>query len=179
MSSEWTMPRRASACAGCQREFEIGEALQAFLYDTAEGYQRLDYCTACAPPEDPIPVGSWRTQRPVPATKKVQPFDREAIYGFFERLEDAEHENQLQFRFVLALLLWRKKVLKLERTASVGDREVWEFTAAQTGSPHRVERPALAEDQLEHLSAQLEQLLAGQPGDLDVAADVTAEDRDE
>jgi hypothetical protein len=171
VSVDWTMPRRADVCAGCQRTFAVGEAVQAFLYDAAAGYERHDYCQTCQPPDQPAPLGVWKTRRPEPATRRVQPFDREAIYGFFERLEDAQKPHQVQFRFVLALLLWRKKVLRLERTVPNGEHEAWEFVAARTGTPHRVVRPDLDEHQLEQLSGQLEQLLAGQPaaaGELDI-----------
>ncbi len=168
MSTDWSMPRRAEQCVGCRRAFDVGEIFQAFLYETDEGYERRDYCLGCRPPEDQTPIGSWKTRRPEPVAKKVQPFDREAIYAFFERLEEAEEPSQIQFRFVLALLLWRKKALKMERTVEEVGREVWEFLTPRTGVRHRVERPELGEEQLERLSGQLEQLLAGQPGELDI-----------
>lgn len=170
MSSDWNMPRRGEACAGCGNAFEIGEALLTVLYEAEAGYERRDYCAHCQPPELPAPLGTWRTRRPEPAAKRVQPFDRETIYGFFERLEDADEPSRVQFRFVLALLLWRKKVLKMERAVDDGGREIWEFLVPRTGTVHRVARPDLDEQQLEQLSAQLEQLLAGQPGELDVVS---------
>lgn len=162
MSAEWNMPRRTEACAGCQRGFEFGETFQAFLYEVADGYERRDYCAACQPPEVPAAVGVWKTRRPEPASRAVRPFDREAIYAFFERLEDAVEPQKVQLRFVLALLLWRKRVLKLERTAQLDDRDTWEFTAPRTGTLHRVARPELDEEELERLSEQLEHLLAGE-----------------
>ena len=171
------MPRRAEVCLACQHPFEIGETFQALLFNGAAGYERRDYCLACRPTDHAEALATWRTRRPEPAMKRVRPFDREAICGFFERLADADEPNQVQFRFVLGLLLWRKRVLKLERTITERGRELWEFLAVRTGAVHRVERPDLAEEQLERLSVQLEQLLAGQPGELDiVGTDVSRED---
>jgi hypothetical protein len=157
------MPRLGDLCAGCQHGFEVGEMLLAHLYATPEGYVRRDYCCRCQPPETPSPVGVWRTRRPEPNARKAATFDPEAIYSFFERLEDARDRPQIQLRFVLALLLWRKKVLKLDRTVTTGDGEVWRFTAAGAGTLHHVLRPELDEPELERLSGQLEQLLMGQP----------------
>jgi len=177
--ADWSMPRRADACAGCQRAFEVGETFRAYLYEAPEGYARRDYCLNCQPPDEPEPLGSWKTSRPEPAPRKILPFDRDAIYGFFTRLEDAEERPQIHFRFVLALLLWRKKVLKLERSVTVDDREIWEFVAIRTGDVHRVQRPALDEAELQQLSDQLEQLLAGQPVQADpVTLEALEEDRD-
>ncbi len=179
MSDNWTMPRRAEQCAACERTFDIGETFQAFLYEAEEGYARRDYCLDCVPADQALVIGAWKTRRPEPATRKVHPFDREAIFGFFERLADAEQPHQVQFRFVLALLLWRKKVLKLERTAEEDGHEVWEFLVPRTGVVHHVRRPELDEEQLQHLSEQLELLLAGQPGELDtVAREISEENED-
>jgi hypothetical protein len=167
VNSDWTMPRRAEACCACQHPFAVGETFHACLYESASGFERRDYCTACPPAGDPPPLGSWRTRRPEPAAGRQAPFDREAVYGFFERLEDARGGQPAQFRFVLALLLWRKKVLKLEKTESTEAGEFWEFSVARGAAAHRILRPELDEAQLEQLSMQLEQLLAGQPGELE------------
>ena len=176
LSTDWTMPHRADACTACGHSFDFGEAFRAFLYETDQGYQRRDYCHACQPPAEPAPLGHWQTRRPEPTAKKVLPFDREAIYGFFERLEDVSEPSQVQFRFVLALLLWRKKVLRLERTVADPEHETWEFVAVRSGTAHPVARPDLDEEQLEHLSTQLERLLASGPGQLDVVGPNLAED---
>ncbi len=165
MPTEWNMPRRGDACVGCHRRFDVGEPFAVYLYESNAGYQRREYCERCSPTPQPEPVAVWKTRRPAPAARQAQPFDREAIYGVFERLEEAEQPQQVRLRFILALLLWRKKVLRLERTVEFDGREAWEFVVAQTGTLHRVVHPEMDEQELEHLSAQLERLLAGQPGD--------------
>lgn len=169
MARDWNMPRPGEVCRGTGRAFEIGEEFQVLLYEAPDGYERRDYALDFEPPAEPAPVARWRTRRPEPTTRKVRPFDREAIYGFFEHLEDARDPDQARFRFVLGLLLWRKKVFKLERTVEEDGREVWEYVTVRTGITHRVPRPPLDEERLEELSTQLEHLLAGQPGPLDTS----------
>lgn len=185
MAQDWQMSRPGEACLACRREFPTGEAFQAGLYESPAGYERRDYCLNCGVPAEPSPLAVWKTRRPAP-TKKAQPFDREAIYGFFQRLDGPDPESgtaepadalagppgagtepaglsaeKVQFRFVLALLLWRKKILKFEQTLHEGGREIWQFAAPAAERTHRVERPDLDEAQMEKLSAQLEQLLVG------------------
>ena len=87
------------------------------------------------------------------------------MYEFFRRLEADPRPDQIQFRFVLALLLWRKHVMKLGRTLTIGEREEWEFSIPGSGEVHRVARPDLAEYELERLSGQLEQLLVLAPAE--------------
>lgn len=176
MSREWNMPRRGEVCHATQRPFEVGEEFQVCLFETPEGYERRDYGLDVEPPTDPPPIASWRTRRPEPATRKVQPFDREAIYAFFTRLDDPQSPSQLQFRFALALLLWRKKVVRLDDTDVVDDVEQWRFVVPRTGEVHTVVRPELDEQQLEDLSTQLEQLLAGEAGDLEALIDTPDEE---
>lgn len=158
---QWDMPRRAEHCSQCEREFAIGEPFHACLYAGPDGFQRRDYCQDCPIPEAPAALATWRTARPAPANPRVQPFDRETLYTFFTRLEDATAAEQLEFRFVLALLLWRKKVLKLDRSITDDDGELWLFAATHVDAEHRVRRPELDEARLEDLSTQLEALLAG------------------
>ena len=162
MSTEWSMPRRGEACTGCHRPFAVGQQFAVHLYEADGGYARREFCEQCQPSPRPEPVAAWKTRRPAPATKRTMSFDREAICGVFERLETADQPAQVQLRFVLALLLWRKKVLRLERTAALDGQEVWDFVIVQTGAVQRVPRPDLDEQQLEQLSAQLETLLAGE-----------------
>lgn len=161
MASEWNMPRRSERCVGCDAPFEIGQTIRAYLFDTAEGYARRDFCLECAPDAAGEAVAAWRTRRPEPSQPKNAPFDRAATLNFFRRLdEDDEQPEKQQFRFVLALLLWRKKALTFDRTEFDGDMEWWHFSEPKDAAQYRVRKPQLDETQVEQLSAQLEALLA-------------------
>lgn len=176
MSKDWNMPRRSDQCAACAKTFDPGQPLTAYLFETDAGYLRQDYCQTCHPPAEPQPLGSWQTRRPEPATRRAISFDTASIYAFFQQLEDADTTRAEQLRFLLALLLWRKKALSLERTASTADAEVWEFAAPKSDIVHRVRRPVLSEDELEQLSGQIEQLMSGEmPTDETVSAESSAE----
>ena len=176
MSDDWQMPRHGEACEACRRSFEPGEKIQARLCEAPEGYERRDYCARCQPQAEIATIGTWWTHRPQPADKRVPAFDREAIYGFFEQLEGADTSEKQQLRFVLALLLWRKKVLKFDRSETRDDGEVWRFAAPASGTEHAVERPELAEDELERLGGQLEGLLTGEMGELSAITSDAHED---
>ncbi len=163
MATDWNMPRQAERCAACDRSFDAGEEIQVQLYASAEGYTRSDFCASCLLPDEPSVVGVWRTRRPPDELKSPQVFDRAAIYALFQNLEDTTEVRQIQLRFVLALMLWRKRVIQLERSIESDNRSIWEFSVPKSDTVHRVERPDLAEDELESLSLQLEALMSGQP----------------
>jgi len=132
-----------------------------FLYDTPHGYQRQDYCLACSPPAQPTPIARWRTRRSQPDERKPRTFDLQALCHLFEQLQETDQPQAAQFRFLLALLLWRKKILRLERTTTGNGRETWEFIMPHTGQSYQLLRPELDEARLDQLGQQLELVISG------------------
>lgn len=163
MATEWSMPRRSTCCLGCGEAFEIGQDIIAQLVAAEDGYARRDYCTTCAIPDNAKPLATWRTQRPEPA-RPTQPtaLDLNAAVGLLDGLAEDESPERGQLRFVLALLLWRKKLLKYAATETNDDGETWVFAHAKGDATYRVAKPSLSEDELDALSGQLEALLRGE-----------------
>lgn len=165
MAAEWHMPPTKGECAAGDRVFEPGEAFRAFLFAGPDGYERRDYCLTCTPPDEPAAVASWKARRPPADAPKAPPMDLEALYAMFEGLSERQEPAQVQLRFVLALLLWRRRVLKLVGTEDAADpqmaEETWRFAAPGREATHLVARPALDEEEIERLSRQLERVIAG------------------
>jgi hypothetical protein len=161
------MPRRSDACRVCGHAFDVSEAFLVALYETPAGYDRLDRCLTCAAPAGDEPLAAWRTRRPAPATPRVRQFDRTAIYALFRRLDPGSDPRRRQLRFVLALLLWRKKVVTLDQTRPGDDGEVWEFRDPRSEETFDVIHPELDDSAAEQLSQQLEDLLADPAAEFD------------
>lgn len=179
MTQEWNLPRHAALCGTCGREFEVGASFRVFLSLLDGAFHRDDVCDACPAPAHAGVVGWWRTRRKPPPERRSHAFDREAVYSFFARMEEEAQTDKRRFRFVLALLLWRKKVLKLTDTADRRNEEIWNFVAAHDGKTFAVVRPDLDEAQMEQLSEQLEGLLSESEWPSDSAAPAAAEARRE
>jgi hypothetical protein len=161
MTQDWPMPRRSDSCAGCSVAFEIGAAIRARLLESPDGYRRLDYCLSCPGQTDAAVLAEWTTRRPEPASRKTPAFDREAVWAFFQRMSDPQTPQEKQFKFVLGLLLWRKRALKFENSTTQDGVEQWHFRVPVSGEHVSLERPDLDEAEIERLSAQVESLLAG------------------
>lgn len=164
MNQEWNVNRCGERCAACSRAFDVGEWVQTVLYARGEAYERRDFCAGCAAgAEDAVRVGAWRARRAAPAAPKARPIDREALLEFFRRLESDGAPERVEFRFVLALLLWRKKVLRLEGSRGAADADapdVWTFVQPSDGTRHAVVRPEIADERVDRLSESLESLLS-------------------
>lgn len=174
MAQDWNMPRRGDHCRGCQRVFEPGDLYRALLFETEHGYEREELCLECPPRSDDF-LASWRTRRPLPTGPQRVRLDLPAVFSFFERLSDATEPEKIQFRFVLALLLWRKKALRLQDTGMTENGEIWLFLRPKSDDRYEVLRPALDDQRIEELSEQLETLLSSGVAEFPEAAAPQAE----
>ena len=149
-------------CTQTGRELKPGEAYFSVLTETPQGFARLDYAAEAwhGPPEGSI--GFWRAKVPAETGgKRRQMVDDSVIMEFFERLDGAEDATKQNFRYILALLLLRKKILKLAGVTHEGDRETLVLRGAAGGAEHRVLNPGLTEPQLEAVQAEVQKILLG------------------
>lgn len=162
MSSDWEFSRLTGRCAVTGREFAEGELYFTALFETAEGLERRDYTPDAwsGPPEGSI--CHWQARVPM-RDKTPQPLavDQELLTSLFLRLEDDASEVRQQFRFVLALLLMRKRRLRFEGTVRETDQEFWRLRLVTDQSEHRVLNPRLTDEHIERLSTQLTAILSG------------------
>lgn len=119
--STWTFRRRHGACSRCEREFEAGEPHFSALAVEGEQLSRDDCCRACwralgelPEAERPAWLFWWRTRHEV-GKKKGLALNLEAIEALFLGLEGRAEVRLRELRYVLCLLLMRKRRLKIER----------------------------------------------------------------
>jgi hypothetical protein len=111
--NDWRIDRREPRCAGCERSFGEGEAIFSLLHIAADGLRREDRCPGCFEVPAPAPDRLfWRTRHQTDRRLRFA-VDFEAIQELFLALEGRREERLLELRYLLALLLLRKKRLKL------------------------------------------------------------------
>ncbi|MFW5858319.1 MAG: hypothetical protein ACOCX4_10595 [Planctomycetota bacterium] len=114
--TEWKVGRGARCCAATGRAFAPGEEYFSALVEAADGFQRLDYAVeAWAGQETGRFFSFWKTRMPreeeeADARRIV---DTEVIYRFFRKLADTDTVEKQTFRYLLALILVRKRFLRL------------------------------------------------------------------
>jgi len=173
MATEYNITRTAGRCAACGREMEPAEEFVATIRqadeDADEEFLREDFCMGCwagAEPDRaaaPDVFGIWRSRVPAPKEKKKLFVDDELLVSFFERLADSEEPARVQFRFVLALILMRKKLLVYDRSDRGDDgRDVWTLHFRGEKDAHKVIDPNLDEEKIADVSQQLGQILEGE-----------------
>jgi hypothetical protein len=81
------------------------------------------------------------------------------LMAFFERLENETEQEKINFRFVLALILMRKRFFKYDETKIEDGNEIWRLRVVGDKSFVEVVNPHLDEEQIEQLSSQLGEIL--------------------
>ncbi len=162
MVDDWSVSRTTGQCAVTGRTLEEGEAFYAVLVETPEGFERKDYCESSwdGPPEGAFCY--WRSRVPVRSAKAAPlVVDVALLTELFLRLEDEAVEIKQQLRFVLALLLMRKRQFRLAGTVREDGREYWRMLRLADKSEHKVLNPKIDEATIERLSSQLTAILSG------------------
>ncbi|MFB0553381.1 MAG: hypothetical protein ACETWQ_08710 [Phycisphaerae bacterium] len=156
---EWEINKPLGQCCGTGRKIDYGEEYFGALVETGEGLQRMDFCADYWESEKPDVFCYWRSRLPHPNQKKQIFVDDDMLLAFFERLEKETEQEKVNFRFVLALILMRKRRLKYDTTRVEDAKEIWRLRI--TGEKQIVEviNPHLDEEQIEQLSSQISQIL--------------------
>ncbi|MEZ6243759.1 MAG: hypothetical protein R3B57_12040 [Phycisphaerales bacterium] len=113
--------RPVGRCAATGRELAPGEAYVAALVETpgAEALTRLDFAADAwasgARPEAPATLfAHWRSIVPEPGRPERALIGADEVMDLFEQLDGVEDPTRQAFRYVLALLLIRKRRLVYE-----------------------------------------------------------------
>ncbi len=168
-NASYEIARASGRCASTGRPIEPGTPYMATLCEREgeEGFDRLDFSLEAWERGDRPPrlFSSWRTTMPEPS-RKSRPFvDDEVLLNLFHRLADDEQPQRVAYRFVIALILLRKRLLRHESTQREGERVVWLMRLKgddpQTPAIEVVD-PRLSTDQVREVSDQLGEILRGE-----------------
>ena len=159
---EWEVDKPLGQCYGTGRKIAPGEEYFGALLEIEEGLQRRDFCADYWESENPEVFCYWKSKLPHPDEKKQIFVDDNMLMAFFERLENETEQEKVNFRFVLALILMRKRLLKYDATRDEDGKEIWRLRiVGDKSADNRVEviNPHLDEEQVSQLSSQIGQIL--------------------
>lgn len=146
-------------CALSGRELKPGERYFSALIDEGTSFVRKDYAHDAwtGPPEKTFSF--WQGKVPATGTPKRPPIDEELLVECLARLEGETEPGKQAFRFVLALLLVRKKRLRLEDAKREDGREVLVLRDGRAGARYQVVDPNLPDAELEGVQDEVFRVL--------------------
>jgi len=134
-----------------------------------EGFDRLDVSMEAwdsgARPEGLFSF--WKAIVPSPDAKPKLLVDDAVLMDVFERMAADDRPQRQAFRFVLALILMRKKLLKFVGRKGEGEGERWLLVPRGPAgeierTPIEVVNPQLSDDDVRTLTDQLGEILQGE-----------------
>ena len=158
---EWKVERGERRCQGCEAQFQEGDEYYSALLDHGVEFERRDYCHKCwdQAREGAQTFSFWKTRIPFKEEEKKLFVDDAVIFEFFERLENEQEASRVNFRYLLALILMRKKGLKFTDIQHEGGDEFLILKQPKTDREFRVFNPRLSEEQLEQVQQDIGQIL--------------------
>ncbi len=155
----------ARVCAATGRELKPGDRFFAVLREDAGKLLRTDYAADAwsGPPQGA--VAYWAGKVPVAGHKPRKPVvNDDLLLDCFDRLKGSADPDGLNFRYVAALLLMRRKRFKFEdaargHTTDGQGRDVLIVRDARGGAVHHVIDPRLTDDQIAAVQTEVFRVL--------------------
>jgi hypothetical protein len=160
--TEYQIEANTRRCALTGRELKPGDKFYSVLLEEAGKFQRKDYSTEAwqGPPEGAFSF--WCGRIAAEDGHRHPSIDDDMLVECFQRLEPETDRGRLNFRYVVALLLMRRKRLRFEEALTRGEDEVLVLRDSRTREQHRVLNPRLTEQQMADVQDEVFRVLGWQ-----------------
>jgi len=186
--AEWKFERRQGACGRpeCAREFEDGERHASLLTVEDDQLQRTDLCHTCWRALSQDEGGQeralfwWFTRHSVGKKRTLQ-LDIASLEQLFVQLEGKDEPIHLrEVRYVLCLLLMRKRRLKVEKVERSEEGESFLVKRPRRDERYRVFVVDLPAERLDGVRDRLQAIFDGAEAGLEVESpDASSEEGEE
>jgi len=164
--NDWNIQSRAHACSACEQPFADRSPYHTVLFDdAAEGLERQDVCPTCWESQTQQPfrdrpgfISHWQGvyEAPAPPTEPIQKENAETLLRKLIELDDPRY---IPAGYILAVMLERKRLLKVKEEFRRDDKRVFVYEHPATGDVLTVVDPDLQLDQLEPVQREVALLL--------------------
>jgi len=165
LEREYKIGASSRHCRACGRVFQVNEEYYSAVVETAQEnlLERHDFCGPCWKPPEGGYFSYWKTHVPEPGPdlrRGPRLIDMGRLMELFEHLADSEDVQARRFRYVLALVLMRKRRLKVVESRRLKDGGE-ELTLRETGTQrtHAVSAPPVTEDEIRSVTDRLREVL--------------------
>ena len=163
--TEWNIQGRAHACEACGKHFKDKEAYHTLLFDERADFRRSDICEPCwqqqyseGARERKGFVSYWHGvyEAPPPRTEAIQKQTAESLLRKLIELNDPKY---IPAGYILAVMLERKRLLKVKEQIVRDGQRVFIYEQPGTGDVFTIIDPNLQLNQLEAVQKDVASLL--------------------
>jgi len=162
MNQDWSIQHRADRCAVSGEPFRDGDAFYTLLYHEKGAFRREDLSEAAfkARNENIQPYSLWRSKFETPPPPTPEALGKQTAEDLLRRYmaeQSPEHSNA---RYILAIMLERKKLLKEVEARRGEDGSLTRiYEHAKTGEVFVIPDPQLRLEQIAEVQVQVAGLL--------------------
>ena len=169
MANEWEIKSRGKSCSVTGRDFAEGEVFHTLLYREPDNtFRREDLCEeawqerrkAFLSGAEPAPFSSWKTRYEPPPPPPPESLGKQTAEALLRKYMDEPGREKANARYILALMLERKKILKPVETKVENGERYLIYEHRETGEAFVILDPMLRLDQLDAVQQEVAALLA-------------------
>src|ERR1700759_1899374 len=163
MLSEWEIKARSRHCARTQETFEDGATIFTLLFRERVGFRREDISEKAwqLVKESVEPFSFWKSKFQAAAPPAPEAMPKESVEELLRRLVTEDMPEHLNARYVLAILLERKRRWKQLVIREPAEDKILIYEHVKTGEAFIIQDPRLKLDQLDSVQEEIYSLLAG------------------
>jgi hypothetical protein len=163
--NEWNIQSRAHACTACEQSFTDRQAYHTALSEERSEFHRKDFCEPCwqgdaghAARDAKGFISHWQGvyEAPPPPTEVVPKENAESL---LRKLIAANDEAHGPAAYILAVMLERKRLLKVKEQIKREGQRIFIYEQPKTGDVFTITDPNLQLNQLEAVQRDVAQLL--------------------
>jgi hypothetical protein len=165
--NEWNIQSRAHACEACAQPFADKQSIHTLLIEEHSQLRRRDICEACWKKEEAAEtrvrkgfISQWQSIYETPVTTQpVDPIQKESAESLLRKLIEQNDPQHAPAAFILAVMLERKRGLKVKEQLKRDGQRVYVYEHPKTGDLFTIADPDLHLDQLEEVQRDVAYLL--------------------
>jgi hypothetical protein len=162
--TDWTIQSRGHGCEACGRTFADKESYHTALFDEKAGFRRSDFCAACWQEKFSDArsgkhfISYWQGvyEAPPPPTETIK---KETAETLLRKLIELNDPNFMPAGYILAVMLERKRLLKVKEQIVRDGQRIFVYEHPKTGDIFTIVDPDLHLDQLEKVQRDVAHLL--------------------
>jgi len=163
--NDWNIQSRAHACEACGKPFAHKETFHTLLIDERHEFRRLDICESCwqrqyaeGARDRKGFVSYWQGVYEMPAPVP-EPIKKETAETLLRKLIELNDPRNIPAGYILAVMLERKRLLKVKEQLIRDGQRVFIYEQPKTGDLFTITDPNLRLDQLEQVQRDVAALL--------------------
>lgn len=163
---DWNIQSRSHHCQACEQKFADKQSYHTVLSDEKHEYRRLDVCDTCwqeqyaADAKDRKGfISHWHGVYHAPPAAPPEAIQKDTAETLLRKLIELNDPKHAATCYILAVMLERKRLLKIQSQYRQDGRRVFVYEQPKTADIFTIPDPDLQLDQLEQVQHDVAHLL--------------------